>query len=101
MGIINILLDRGDKPSMILATLTLTYKRMFAIMTNDGDDDFLSESLGMRKSALFMARKNIDAAKRRTQGFLSKLKNTVIISMLWNTISRAVKFLRKTRLIWQ
>ncbi len=77
MGIINILLDRGDKPSMILATLTLTYKRMFAIMTNDGDDDFLSESLGMRKSALFMARKNIDAAKRRTQGFLSKLKNTV------------------------
>ncbi|MDE6189536.1 MAG: DNA polymerase III subunit delta [Clostridia bacterium] len=77
MGIIDILLERGDKPSMILATLTMTYKRTFAIMTNDGDDDFLSESLGMKKSALFMARKKIDAAKRRTSGFLARLKNTV------------------------
>ncbi|MDE5549661.1 MAG: DNA polymerase III subunit delta [Clostridia bacterium] len=77
MSIIDILLERGDKPSMILATITLTYKRMFAIMTNDGDDDFLCESLGMRKPALFMARKKIDMAKRRASGFLARLKNTV------------------------
>ena len=77
MSIMEILLNRGDKPSMILATITLTYKRMFAIMTNEGDDDFLCESLGMRKPALFMAKKKIDMAKRRTPGFLSRLKNTV------------------------
>ncbi|MDE7079553.1 MAG: DNA polymerase III subunit delta [Clostridia bacterium] len=77
MSIIQILLERGDKPSMILATITLTYKRMFAIMTNEGDDDFLCESLGMRKPALFMAKKKIDLAKRRTAGFLARLKNTV------------------------
>ena len=77
MGIIDVLLERGDKPSAILATLTLTYKRTFAIMTNDGDDDFLCESLGMKKPALFMARKKIDLAKKRTSGFLAKLKNTV------------------------
>ncbi|MDE6758752.1 MAG: DNA polymerase III subunit delta [Clostridia bacterium] len=77
MSIIQILLERGDKPSMIFATITLTYKRMFAIMTNEGDDDFLCESLGMRKPALFMAKKKIDLAKRRTAGFLARLKNTV------------------------
>lgn len=77
MSIIDVLLERGDKPSMILATITLTYKRTFAIMTNEGDDDFLCESLGMRKPALFMARKKIDMAKRRAPGFLSRLKNTV------------------------
>lgn len=77
MSRIDILLDRGEKPSMILANITLTYKRMFAIMTNEGDDDFLAERLGMRKPALFMAKKKIDVAKRRTQGFLSKLKKTV------------------------
>ncbi len=77
MSRIDILLDRGEKPSMILANITLTYKRMFAIMTNEGDDDFLAERLGMRKPALFMAKKKIDVAKRRTHGFLSKLKKTV------------------------
>jgi len=77
MGIIDVLLRRGDKPSMLLATITLTYKRMFAIMTNEGGDEFLCESLGMKKGALFMAKKNIESAKRRTSGFLSKLKNTV------------------------
>lgn len=77
MSIIDVLLERGDKPSTILAAVTVTYRRMFAIMTSDGDDDFLSESLGMSKSALFMARKKIDAAKRRTAGFLPKLKDTV------------------------
>ena len=77
MSIIEILLERGDKPSMILATITLKYKRMFAIMTNEGYDDFLRESLGMRKPALFMAKKKIDMAKRRTAGFLARLKNTV------------------------
>ena len=71
------LLSRGDKPSMILATLTLTFKRMFAIMTNEGDEDFLCERLGMKKGALFMTKKKIDEAKRRVSGFLTKLKDAV------------------------
>ncbi len=77
MEIIEVLLGRGDKPSMILATITLTFRRMFAIMTNDGDEDFLCERLGMKKNALFMARKKIDATKRRVGGFLSKLKEAI------------------------
>ncbi|MDE6275460.1 MAG: DNA polymerase III subunit delta [Clostridia bacterium] len=77
MGIIDVLLSRGDKPSMILATITLTFKRMFAIMTNDGDEDFLCERLGMKKGALFMTKKKIDEAKRRVSGFLTKLKDAV------------------------
>ena len=77
MGIIGVLLSRGDKPSMILATITLTFKRMFAIMTNDGDEDFLCERLGMKKGALFMTKKKIDEAKRRVSGFLTKLKDAV------------------------
>ena len=77
MGIIGVLLSRGDKPSMILATLTLTFKRMFAIMTNEGDEDFLCERLGMKKGALFMTKKKIDEAKRRVSGFLTKLKDAV------------------------
>ena len=77
MGIIGVLLSRGDKPSMILATLTLTFKRMFAIMTNEGDEEFLCERLGMKKGALFMTKKKIDEAKRRVSGFLTKLKDAV------------------------
>lgn len=77
MGIMSVLLSRGDKPSAILSTLTLTYKRMFAIMTNEGGDDFLCESLGMKKNALFMAKKKIDSAKRRSSGFLGKLKDAL------------------------
>lgn len=77
MGIIDVLLSRGDKPNAILATITLTYKRMFAIMTNDGDEEFLCERLGMKKGALFMTKKKIDEAKRRVSGFLTKLKETV------------------------
>ena len=77
MGIIGVLLSRGDKPSMILATLTLTFKRMFAIMTNEGDEDFLCERLGMKKGALFMTKKKINEAKRRVSGFLTKLKDAV------------------------
>ena len=77
MGIIGVLLSRGDKPSMILATITLTFKRMFAIMTNEGDEDFLCERLGMKKGALFMTKKKIDEAKRRVSGFLTKLKDAV------------------------
>ena len=77
MEIIGVLLSRGDKPSMILATITLTFKRMFAIMTNDGDEDFLCERLGMKKGALFMTKKKIDEAKRRVSGFLTKLKDAV------------------------
>lgn len=77
MGIIDVLLKRGDKPSAILAMLTLTFKRMFAIMTNDGGDDFLCESLGMKKNALFMTRKKIDETKRKVSGFLGKLKDAL------------------------
>lgn len=77
MGIIDVLLKRGDKPSAILAMLTLTFKRMFAIMTNDGSDDFLCESLGMKKNALFMTRKKIDETKRKVSGFLGKLKDAL------------------------
>ncbi len=77
MGIMDVLLKRGDKPSAILATLTLTFKRMFAIMTSDGGEDFLCESLGMKKNALFMAKKKIDATKRKVSGFLGKLKDAL------------------------
>lgn len=77
MNIIGVLLSKGDKPNAILATITLTYKRMFAIMTNDGDEEFLCERLGMKKGALFMTKKKIDEAKRRVSGFLTKLKETV------------------------
>ena len=77
MGIIDVLLSRGDKPNAIRATITLTYKRMFAIMTNDGDEEFMCERLGMKKGALFMTKKKIDEAKRRVSGFLTKLKETV------------------------
>lgn len=77
MSIIGALLGKGDKPSMILATITLTFKRMFAVMTNEGDEDFLCESLAMKKGALFMTKKKIEEAKRRVSGFLTKLKDTV------------------------
>lgn len=77
MGIISVMRARGEKPSALLALITSSYKNIFALMTNSGDNELFAKTLNLKSGAIFNIKKRIEESKRRIPGYLYKIKNTL------------------------
>lgn len=75
--VLQLLLDRGEKPAYLLATVTASYRRMFHIATSNAQDKTLARVLGMSEGALAVNRKIVQSARKTIPGYILKLKQTV------------------------
>lgn len=77
MTIISAMRAKGEKPAGILSLITASYKNIFAIMTNPGDDELYSKALNLKSGALYSIKKRIEESKRKIPGYLYKIKNAL------------------------
>lgn len=77
MSLIQVLRERGEKPVALLALMTSTYKNIFAIMTNNCDEETLCKTLGIKNTMVFMLKKKIEDYRRKIPNYLTKIKNAL------------------------
>ncbi|MEG2413489.1 MAG: DNA polymerase III subunit delta [Clostridia bacterium] len=77
LSILNTLIARGEKPLVILATITASYRKMFVVANSTASDEQLQQVLGFSPNALKMNKSIVDQNKKKNPLYIPQLKRTL------------------------